>query len=721
MQPRPVGTRYPAHAETVLQSAFSCLSGYCGPKLCGTHVIECRKELVYQTGDCLYFIDTSKNMQQIVFRLLGPPEISYKGQLIKIPRRRSRALLYYLVSTQSPQPRERLLTLLCGDVDEESARNTFKTLLAEVRSLLRGFDSAIEWIINEGDQLRLNPHAPLWLDTEIFEKMTAGSSRNLNQAIDLYRGSFLDGFFLKDAPDFDAWVRSARDHFHRLYIKALRKLAEVYESEKQFEQAIGCIQMLLTADPLLEEAYAHLMWLYWKTGHRIEALRQYERLCAVLARELAIRPSSSTQALYEQIARQSFAAEPAFPLSAQEEQQALPSAQPPPPPSSPSPPDHSPLTACAPLVGRAREIEWLRCHLTGTGDAYPLLLLQGSPGMGKSRLLQEVRSMVGSLWVIFQGTCQEIEQIHSYHAIVAALRQGLVREEVSQVNLPGVWLAQLARLLPDQFQLTASPQEYLAIEPLILADALVALLNGLARPQRPVLFLLDDLHWADSPTLALLGHLAAHVRRGSVFLLGTYCNGLAGGRLEPLRRSGSRQHLLAELTLAPLSSTDIRQLVAYLLTRTHLASLPAQEREALLTWCCQRSEGNPFFACAWLSLALKQPALPRQLSEVSLPESIETLVKQQLAQVSREALALLTAAASLGPSFDLQATARLLHLADSAAILASEELLQKDLIVEQAPRGRGKYTFTHRVVRDVILANTSAIYLHHFRQAAREL
>lgn len=678
-------------------------------------MIECRKEPAYRTAESLYFIDKSKYMQQIVFRLLGPPAISYKGQLIKIPRRRSRALLYYLVSTQSPQPRERLLTLLCGDVDEESARNTFKTLLAEVRSLLRGFDSAIEWIINDGDQLRLNPHAPLWLDTEIFEKMIAGTSRNLNQAIDLYRGSFLDGFFLKDAPDFDAWVRSARDHFHRLYIKALRKLAEVYESENQFEQAISCIQMLLTADPLLEEAYARLMRLYWKTGDRIEALRQYERLCSVLAQELAIRPSSSTQALYEQIARQGFASDFSFPFLEREEQEARLSAQP------PSLPDRSPLTACAPLVGRAREIAWLRCHLTDAGDSCPLLLLQGSPGMGKTRLLQEVRDMFGSFWLIFQGTCQEIEQIHSYHAIVAALRQGLVREEVSQINLPGVWLAQLARLLPDQFQLAASAQEYNAIEPLILADALVALLNGLARPQRPVLFLLDDLHWADTPTLALLGHLAAHVRRGSVFLLGTYCNVLAGERLEPLRRSGSRQHMLAELTLAPLSAADIRQLAACLLARTHLASLPAQEREALLTWCCQRSEGNPFFACAWLSLALKQPELPRHLSDASLPEPIEALVKQQLAQVSRQALALLTAAASLGLSFDLQAAARLLRLADSAAIIASEELLQKNLIVEQAPGGKGKYTFTHSVVRDVILANTSAIHLHHFRQAAQEL
>lgn len=652
-------------------------------------------------------------MQQIVFQFLGPPEIFYKGQLIKIPRRRSRALLYYLVSTQSPQPRERLLTLLCGDVDEESARNTFKTLLAEVRSLLRGFDSDIEWILNDGDQLRLNPHAPLWLDTEIFEKMTAGTSRNLNQAIELYRGSFLDGFFLKDAPDFDAWVRSARDHFHRLYIKALRKLAEVYESENQFEQAINCIQMLLTTDPLLEEAYARLMRLYWMTGDRVEALRQYERLCAVLARELAIRPSSSTQALYEQIARQGFASASSARTTARQEQEERSFAR------LLSPPARSPRPTRVPLVGRAREMEWLRCHLTDPEDPCPLFLLEGSPGLGKTRLLQEVRDMVGSSWVLFQGTCQEVEQMHSYHAIVEALRQGLAREEVNQLNLPGMWLAQLAQLLPDQFASRAL--EYAGIEPLILADALVALLNEMGHSQHPVLFLLDDLHWADTATLALLGHLAVHVRRGCVFLLGTYCKILAGERLEPLRRSAARQHMLAELALLPLNAADIRQIAACSLANTHLASLTVEEREALLAWCCRRSEGNPFFASAWLSLALKQPGSPRYLSDVSLPESIKTLVKQQLAQVSREALALLTAASFLGTSFDLHAAARLLHLSDVAAITASEELLQKALIAEQTPAGEGKYIFTPGVVRDVVLASTSAIHLHHLQQAAQEL
>src|SRR5258708_29772752 len=172
-------------------------------------------------------------MQQVIFRLLGPPEIRYKEQLVKIPRRRSRALLYYLACTQTPQPRERLLALLCGEVDEESARHTFKTLLAEVRALLRGFDAQMDWIISDDDLLRLNPLAPLWLDTEIFEKGTAVTSRNLNRTLALYRGDFLDGFFLRDAPGFETWVRSTRVHFRYLYLSTLRRLAELYEADNQ--------------------------------------------------------------------------------------------------------------------------------------------------------------------------------------------------------------------------------------------------------------------------------------------------------------------------------------------------------------------------------------------------------------------------------------------------------------------------------------------------------
>lgn len=89
------------------------------------------------------------------------------------------------------------------------------------------------------------------------------------------------------------------------------------------------------------------------------------------------------------------------------------------------------------------------------------------------------------------------------------------------------------------------------MEPLIFADALVALFEQLAQPRRPVLLQLDDLQWADKATLALIGHLVRHSRRGSVYIVGTARTGRAEKRLTPLRQSALRQNALAELTLLP--------------------------------------------------------------------------------------------------------------------------------------------------------------------------
>ena len=661
-------------------------------------------------------------MQQVIFCLLGPPEIYYNKQFIKIPRRRSRALLYYMVSTHTPQPRERLLALLCGEMDEESARHAFKTMLAEVRAQLRSFDpTTIDWIVGDGDQLTFNPLAPIWLDTEVFEKNTAVASRSLNQAIKLYRGDFLDGFFLKDSPGFDSWVRGTRDHFHHLYLSALRHLAEIYESDNELEQAITCIHMLLSADPLSEEAHARLMRLYWMAGDRIEALRQYERLRILLAKELSVKPSDATQALYEQIAHSSKwppASKSSSPIPLLQLKQAplrRPSQQP------GLAPEESSVLA---FVGRTKELAWLRDHLAGPANDHPLLLIQGEAGIGKTRLIQETLRRFCSSWIILQGTCQEVERKHPYHAIVEALRQGLAGEDLTQLNLPGAWLAQIAQLIPDLLQFEETGREPDLIEPTILADALVALFNQLAHPQRPLHLVLDDLHWADKTTLALLGHLARYVQRGSVFLLGAFRSGIAAEeRLAPLRHSAYRQKALAELVLAPLPPEDITELAALFLSGQQPGSFNgrAKDSEYLGDWCYQRSEGNPFFAVEWLSLAAEELAAGRNLPDALIPEPVEALVKTQLGLLSQDAAALLSAAACLGTSFHLLAAAALIDLNTRATLAASDELVRRSFIGEDPAAAYGHYTFAHRVVREVVLRTMSSTQRQLLQQLTKAL
>lgn len=655
-------------------------------------------------------------MKQVIFRLLGPPEISYNEEQIKIPRRRSRALLYYMVSTHMPQPRERLLALLCGEMDEESARRTFKTLLAEVRSYLRTIDPNIEWIISDRDQLTFNPLAPIWLDTAIFELDAGTFSRSLSPAIKLYRSDFLDGFFLKDAPEFDEWVRTTRDHFRQLYLSALRQLATMYESDNQVEQAITCMQMLLSADPFSEEAYMHLMRLYWMLGDRTQALRQYERLCNVLAEAFAVQPSSQTEALYQEIAY-SGKRQPASAIVSSHSPPSTYRASTKVNASAPVPQISAEESDAVPFIGRSSSLKWFRECLSGPASNRPLLLLQGEAGSGKTRLIQEVLQRYCSSWLVLRGSCQEAERKNPYRVFAKALRQGLHAVELTHLQLPGPWLSQLSRLVPDLFRDGDSSQDVSSLDPTILGDALVALCNQLAGPQQPVLVVLEDLQWADETTLGLVNHLAHSVRRGDVFVLAS-CRTVREERLAALVRSTSRQDTLALLELPPLSLEETEELVTCFLSELPFDSVMEQtlSGESPGYWCYKRSEGNPFFAIEWLALFKSTWEADPHAAVTLMPAALEASITSELLMLSQNARLLLSAGAYLGVSFPLLTVVNLLGFDPVTALSVCDELIDRALIAEDTRSGVDCYTFQHASVREVILASMGTAHRQLLQQ-----
>ncbi|HLI06945.1 MAG TPA: AAA family ATPase [Ktedonobacteraceae bacterium] len=645
-------------------------------------------------------------MQQVVIRLLGPPEIRCREQVIKLPRRRSRALLFYMVCTHTPQPRERLLALLCGEMDEASARHTFKTLLAEVRARLRSIDPSIEWITGDGDLLTLNPLAPLWLDTEVFETATSSSLRNLAQAVKLYRGPFLDGFFLRDSPGFDDWARSTRDHFHQLYLSALRRMETMHEAEGQLTQAIACAQMLVQADPLSEEAHTCLMRLYWKQGERVEALRQYEKLCTLLAQELTIKPMASTTALYEQIMHDNRLVAAPITLPSSQVASSLPNQK--------IKADIYPLLRTrreqTAFIGRGKELIWLRDALIGPQNSTPLILISGESGCGKTRLVEESIALYCASWRVFRGACQEIERAHPYHAIVEALRQGLTAGDIERLHLPGAWLSALSSLLPDLLPGDELFPSHPAA-PTLLADALVAIFHQLASPHKPVALVIDDLHWADTATLALLGHLVRHARPRQTFFLCTCRDNEQDASLKALREGALRQGAMAELSLYPLSPQETD-----MLTRSFLAAYPALSENdeidaaVLSDWCYRQSDGNPLLALEALRQAVEACRAGKNLPEYALSAPARVLLERSLRPLSQQAVTILEAASILGFSFDFNKAARMAGLERSSALLALQELSRQGIIAEASSARPGHYIFSHRLLREYLLANLSATH-----------
>jgi DNA-binding SARP family transcriptional activator len=659
-------------------------------------------------------------MQQLVIRLLGPPEIRYANQLVKIPRRGSRALLYYMVCTHTPQPRERLLDLLCGEMDEESARHSFKTLLAEVRFQLRNLDSSIEWITGDGDTLALNPLAPLWLDAEVFETSAASVSRNLTQAVDLYRGKFLDGFFLKDSPGFEEWILSTRDHFHHIYFTVLRRLTALYEEEGQVEQALSCAQRLVQADPLSEDACAKLMRIYWRVGDRVEALRQYEKLCTLLADELAVKPMAATRALYEEILHDDDRPSSQHARRTSEDQSLLPRQSLMPTPatliaSSILPPVQrqavNPPTS--PFVGHTQELALLRCYFHAASDKRTLLLVRGAAGVGKTRLIDEALQQHCSTWAVLRGTCQQTDRCHPYEALIDALRDGISPEDMAGIALPAIWQSALASLLPELYPAGIALNTANKLGPTLLAQAFSALLNEYARSDRPVVLALDDLHHAHKLTLALLGYVSTHVQPGNVFLIGAFDCAISAKRLALLRDGARQQNLLVDIALERLSPQEIEALTAcFMEKQTEQIEI---DLSLLNSWCYYHSEGNPYYALEWLRLALREYPTSLALPDGCIPQAVRQFIENRLDQLGHAAFSLLEAAAYLGRSFTLPAAVQLAGLGKHKTREALQELTRSAYIKPGEDEDDPEcYMFVSRVVRDVVLEQSSAFQRHQY-------
>ena len=231
--------------------------------------------------------------------LFGAPRIERDNAVVTVERRKSLALLAYLAVTPGAHGRATLATLLWPESGESAARAGLSRALADLRQTV-----GAEWLTAEGDQIALPDAAGLAVDVRAFRASLAAVTRHdhphgqacseclaeLSRAADLYRGDFLAGFTLADAPDFDTWQTCQTETFRLELAEALETLAEVYASRHEPEHGLPYARRWLSLDPLCEPAHRCLMRLYVAAGDRHAAFQQYTACQEALKKELGIPP-----------------------------------------------------------------------------------------------------------------------------------------------------------------------------------------------------------------------------------------------------------------------------------------------------------------------------------------------------------------------------------------------------------------------------------------------
>src|SRR5438067_456988 len=453
-------------------------------------------------------------MSLLRLAVLGPPQVYHDGRRLTFALRKAEALLLYLAVEGGMHPRSKLAALLWPDSEPHAARTALRNALTLLRSLLATPDASASphsHLLAEQDLLGLDPQAPFELDLDVVQQAYHQAQRHstfpsqepraalvtqVQQALALVRGPFLEGFWLREETGFDEWVQQQQQQWQVRLPLLLDRLSSWQEVGGELEPARVTLTRWLALDALSEEASRRLMRMDLALGDASAALQVYATLRAHLAEELRVQPSAETVALADQIRASAAASRGSTPA-----RRAAVESRPP-----------SELTA--PLVGRAAAFSQLVASFQQARRGQPqAMLLVGEAGIGKTRLASEFGAWARAQGAdVLAGQAFEMGGRLPYQPLVEALGPRLEEENAPEDLLSDLWLAELSRLLPElrvRYPDLSAPTEDELTAKLRLFEAVARLLDALAR-SGPLVLLLDDLHWMDGASLDLLRYLARY-------------------------------------------------------------------------------------------------------------------------------------------------------------------------------------------------------------------
>ena len=642
-----------------------------------------------------------------VIRLCGPLRVEIDGHRLdgKLPGRQGRALFAYLALNRTRTVRrDEAIDALWPGRPPAAPDAALRTVLARLRRVLGAgrVEGRDQLWLDLGDGARIDVEEAAAAAEEAERGLVEGdidrASAAASASLEILRRPLL--------PELDApWVEDGRAALGELEPRVLEVQARgaLAAESPDFGVAERAARVLVERHPFRESGHAILMEAYARQGNVAEALRAFDRLRTFLMDELGTAPSAAVVALHERLLRH----------GTLEDQKPEPTPREAPIPSSVETAPPAALAAAdgAAFLGRDEELARLLVPWReAAGGERRLAIVMGEPGVGKTRLAarvaQEVREDGG---LALYGRAEE-DAVIPFQPFVEALRQygDRVGWDVPADN-PGS-VGELARLIPELRRQADSPptQSYPPeLERYQLFEAVADVLASASQP-KPLLLILDDLHWADKPTLLLLRHLARHSGPARILTLVTLRD-VDLDRDHPLvtvladlRRDGP----IVRVGLEGLDESATAQLVA--------ARLGRPTAPGFVRAVSEQTEGNPFFieeALRSLSETEFEDSgegpSERTLERVGIPEGVAEVLFRRLRRLPDGALECLTLGSVIGRDFDLRLIEDLRDSGAPPAIDAVEFAVAAGLVVESSER-LDRFSFRHALVRETIYRQLTA-------------
>jgi DNA-binding SARP family transcriptional activator len=721
--------------------------------------------------------DRKDRMARLRIRLLGPFQVTLNGDSVaRFETRKAQALLAYLAAEADRAHRRELLgEMLWPERPQGASRANLRHTLSSLRRAIgdrspsgkRSRSSKLEadapFLLATRETIQFNRAAEVWVDSMAFLELLEGPTptdrlpiTQLEEAVNLYRGPFLEDISIDDSTLFHEWLLLEREKYRRQVAEALSGLAVCYEIQRMFDRGLEYARRRLELEPWDEQGHRQVMRLLALAGQRGAALAQYEACCQLLSAELAVAPEPETTELLERIRDDRLE----IPTPVREPTLAL---------ATPGFLREDAERARPPLfVARERELARLGAFLEETLSGQGrVVFVSGGPGQGKTALLAEFARRAlddHPHLAVAQGNCSAYAGVGDpylpFREVLAMLTGeiearwaagSLSREQARRLwdalplalevllthgtSLIGTLLhgeallSRAATVLPQRLDLLERLQALtlrardrpIELEQSFLFEQLTHMLHTLAA-EHPLLLLLDDMQWVDSASAGLLFHLGRRLAGRRLLIVCAYRpEEIApdrNGERHPLAKAlGEFRRTFGDVWL-DLSRADAAE--GHRFVDALLDSEPNRLGEGFREDLFRRTAGQPLFTIELLRAMAERGDLVRHAADgawiqgraldwAMLPARVEAVIEGRVSRLDPELTEILSVASVEGEVFTAQVVASVRGIEEvpllrrlTRELEARHHLVREQGEVQAGPRHLDRYRFSHILVQNHI-------------------
>jgi DNA-binding SARP family transcriptional activator len=619
--------------------------------------------------------------------LFGAPVVyDEAGKPLVIKRRLTRALLYYIAAQGHPISRDHLVDRFWPDESLDKARASLRDGLGKVREAL-GDKKLLQ---STRDSVTIDYHrisVDLLEVQSLLEKINASTRKlpeNTSLPAETYREmlkvmqiwdgrGFLPGGDVEFSEELSDWMRETEEGITKDLVRISKRLAAHEAASGHPDQANRWLMTALHFDEFDADIHQSILENYLKNDSPKEARAYFEAL-------------ENTYGDKEDYPRGVRALESRIYATPSSDIPALP-------------PDWNVRQSLqVPFIGQEDMLEQMeRANRIGGG-----VLIYGEAGAGKTRLVQEFFRRQKGFPRLMLASCQPLESGMPFSPWISLLRNSITQAEWRKLDAN--WADSLSLLLPElgQFRRDKTPlqQKPPDVSRGALLEAIHKTLLMIAN-KGPLILFLDDVHWADESTLAIVAYLLREefFSQGRGLLVMTARIEEQNPQLDRFLLTSYPQPV-RRLEMRSLTSEEIAELCEQVLSRPLPFSVIGQ--------LVQDTGGNPFFLLEILS-RLQETFPADELADAEtlpLPASINELVKARLATLSPDARELLSIGAVMGSSFELAIIEKAVSFSPEL-VIDSLEALEATRLVRSLPGDRPVYAFQHEKIRESLLNELS--------------